>query len=130
MKRRLRPETLLRRFKTHCVLCRRRIPMKRQRRASITCGKEHQKLLRKMRKIERDHRLCSRCGRPVSPDEKTDFRRWRASKDVQAHPKNHKAANHVRASAMGTQKLSDIAYVVVESPKRRVRRTVGLRRSA
>ena len=117
--RKLRPETLLRRYKTHCVLCRRRIPMKRQRRASITCSREHQKLLRKMRKIERDHRLCSRCGRPVSPDEKTDFRRWRASKDAEGHPKNRKAANHVRGAATATQKLSDIAYVVELGPKNR-----------
>lgn len=115
----LRPETLLRRFKTRCILCTRRIPLKRQRRRSITCSKEHQKLLRKMQKIERDQRLCSHCGRPVSPDEKINFRRWRLSQDAEAHSKKRKAANHVRGAAEATQKLSDFAFVVTESPKPR-----------
>jgi len=120
MKRRLKPETLLRRFKTCCILasCRKRIPMKRQRRRAITCKPEHQALLTKMRKIERDHRQCSVCGRPSSPGERVEFRRWRVSK-VQGHRKKTvKASKGILTPAEANQKLSEIAYVVVERPKR------------
>jgi hypothetical protein len=117
--RKLRPETLLRRYKTSCILasCRKRIPMKRQRRRSITCSKEHQKLLTRMRKIERDLRLCSHCGRPVSQDEKSAFRRWRHSHSEEAHRKNPKAAKEIRGAANATVKMSDFAYVVELGPK-------------
>jgi len=121
MKRRLRPETLLRRYKTCCVLCRKRIPRQRQRRRSITCGKEHQEMLTRMRKIERDHRQCSVCGRPVTAEEKRDFRAWRTSQVQGQRRKNHKASKGILASAEANQKLKEIAYVVVTGPKSRLR---------
>jgi len=110
---------LLRRYKTFCVLCKRRIPRKRQRRRAITCKPKHQQMLTAMRKAERDRRQCSHCGRPSTPDERGQFREWRTSKDVSHHKKTVKAAKGIRGAAMGNQKMEDFAYVVVESPKRR-----------
>jgi hypothetical protein len=127
MTRRLKPETLLRRYKTSCVLafCRKRIPMKRQRRRSITCTAKHQRLLTTMRKVERDHRKCSVCSRPVTPEEKIDFRRWRASKVQGQRKKTVKASKGILAPAEANQKLSEIAYVVVERPKKRGRKSAS-----
>jgi hypothetical protein len=119
MKRRLKPKTLLKRFKTFCVICTRKIPRKRQRRRAITCKPDHQKLLTRLRKIERDNRQCSHCGRPSTPAEKSLFRQFRASLEAHHHPKNPKAAKGIRDAATATQKLSDIAYVVELGPKRR-----------
>lgn len=119
MKRTLRPETLLRRFKTFCVLDRRRIPRKRQRRNAVTCTRDCQKQLTKLRKLARDHRQCSHCGRPSSPGERAEFRRWRASGVSHAHPKKGKAAKGIRGVANSTQKMSDFAYVVELGPKKR-----------
>lgn len=116
-------ETLLKRYKTFCVLCRRRIPRKRQRRRAITCSTEHQKRLTAMRKIERDHRQCSHCGRPSSPDERGQFRAWRTSKALDPHKKNSKAAKGIRGPATGNHNMEDFAYVVVEGPKRRGNRS-------
>jgi len=114
---RVKAATLLKRYKTFCVLCGRRIPRKRQRRRSITCAAKHQKMLTAMRKAERDHRQCSHCGRPTTQDEKVQFRHWRTSKAQDHHKKTRKAAKGIRGSAMATQKMEDFAYVVVESPK-------------
>jgi hypothetical protein len=115
----VKASTLLKRFKTFCVICTRRIPRKRQRRRAVTCKTFHQKLLTRMRKAERDHRQCSHCGRPSTPDERVQFRAFRTSQ-VQGRPKrNSKAAKGILSSAEATQKLKEIAYVVVERPKRR-----------
>jgi hypothetical protein len=110
---------LLKRYKTFCVLCKRRIPRKRQRRRAITCKTRHQQMLTAMRKAERDRRQCSHCGRPSTPDERGAFRAWRSSKAGDHHNKNHKAAKGIRGPAMGNQKMEDFAYVVVETPKKR-----------
>lgn len=115
----MKAETLLKRYKTFCVLCTRRIPRKRQRRRAITCSAEHQKRLTAMRKVERDHRQCSVCGRPSTPDERRQFRAFRSSDVQDRQPKNRKAQKGILGAATGNQKLEDFAYVVVESPKRR-----------
>jgi hypothetical protein len=114
----MRPETLLRRFKTFCVVCRRRIPRKRQRRRAITCSAKHQKYLTRLRKIERDRRQCSHCGRPSTPEEKSVFRQFRTSQVQGQRKKITKAAKGILSAAEGIQKLKEIAYVVVETPKR------------
>jgi hypothetical protein len=121
--RRLKPETLLKRFKTYCVWCTRRIPRKRQRqrRRAITCSTDHQKLLTRLRKIERDHRQCSVCGRPSTPDEKSLFRQFRTSLVQGQRKKTPKASKGILAPAEANQKLQEIAYVVVSGPKRRGR---------
>ena len=56
-------------LKTFCIICTRRIPLKRQRRNAITCSAAHQKLLVKLRKEERDRRICQQCGRPCTENE-------------------------------------------------------------
>jgi hypothetical protein len=119
----MKAATLLKRYKTFCVLCTRRIPRKRQRRRSITCGTEHQKMLTAMRKAERDHRQCSHCGRPSTPDERGQFRAWRTTKAVDHHRKNRKAAKGIRGAATATPKMEDFAYVVMETPKSRGKRS-------
>src|SRR5258707_1353323 len=81
---------------------------------AITCSTEHQKRLTRMRKIERDHRLCSHCGRPSSPDERGQFRAWRTSKALDPHKKNSKAAKGIRGPATGNHNMEDFAYVVLE----------------
>jgi hypothetical protein len=113
----MKAATLLKRYKTRCVLCGKRIPRKRQRRRSITCTAKHQKTLTAMRKAERDHRQCSHCGRPSTPDERAEFRAWRASKAQDSHKKKHKAAKGIRGPATATPKMEDFAYVVLERPK-------------
>jgi hypothetical protein len=117
--RRLRPETLLKRFKTFCVICTRRIPRKRHRRRAITCKTDHQKLLTRLRKIERDNRQCSHCGRPSTPDERVQFRAFRTSQVQGHHKKRSKAAKGILSPAEAIQKMKEFAYVVVEGPKSR-----------
>src|SRR5689334_24222618 len=84
-------------LRTSCILafCRARIPENRQRRNAITCSNAHQKLYRKLRKAERDRRICDKCGRPCTPEEKAEFRKWR---EEQAK-KSGNPAKRVRASA-------------------------------
>jgi hypothetical protein len=118
----MRPETLLKNFKTFCVICRRRIPRSRHRRRAITCSAAHQKRLTKLRKIERDHRLCSVCGKPSTPDEKRQFRLFRTSLVTQDASRRSKAKKGILDSAKGNQTLEDFAYVVKETPKRPKRR--------
>jgi len=111
--------TLLRRYKTFCVLCKRPIPRKRQRRRAITCKTKHQQMLTAMRKAERDRRQCSHCGRPSTPDERVQFRAFRTSQVQGQRKRNPKAAKGILAPAEANKKLKEIAYVVVERPKRR-----------
>ena len=112
------PETLLKRFKTFCIICTRKIPRKRQRRRAITCSAEHKKRLTRLRKIERDHRQCSVCGRPSTPDEKRLFRQFRTSQVQGQRKRKSKVQKGILSSAEAIQTLNEIAYVVKERPKR------------
>lgn len=121
----MKAETLLKRFKTFCVICRRRIPRKRQRRRAITCTAEHQKFLTRLRKIERDHRQCSVCGRPSTPEEKALFRAFRTAQVQGQRKRKSKAKKGILDSAEAIQKLNEIAYVVMDRPKRRVKKSAA-----
>lgn len=111
----MRPETLLKRFKTFCIICTRRISRQRQRRRAITCGAVHQKLLTKLRKIERDHRLCSVCGKPSTPDERRQFRAFRASLNGDAPRKR----GPKKVSPTGLRAIADIAEYVPKVRRRK-----------
>lgn len=112
--RRSRKDTL----RTSCILanCCRRIPLKRQRRGAITCTPKHGRLLTKLRKQERDRRVCDKCGRPCTPGEKSEFRRWRVSREA-----NNRAmpAKGIRASATT---IKTHAYVCPEPSRKRGKR--------
>ncbi len=103
-------------LKTSCILasCRKRIPMKRQRRNAITCSACHQKLLVKLRKQERDRKICQQCGRPSTPKDRQRWREWR-SHEAQQRKAKKPAQNPILASA---EAIKDIAYVCPpRSPK-------------
>lgn len=117
----MKAATLLRRYKTFCVLCKRKIPRKRQRRRAITCKAKHQQMLTAMRKAERDNRQCSHCGRPSTPEERTGFRQFRTARVQGQRKRNPKAAKGILPPAEAIKNLKEIAYVVVEKPKRKRR---------
>src|ERR1700685_850024 len=48
---------------TFCILCRKQIPAKRQRRAAATCSSACANELRRLRRSERSRRSCRLCGR-------------------------------------------------------------------
>lgn len=93
-------------FKTGCTLysCRRAIPLKRQKRNADTCSSDCQKLLRKMKKAERDSKVCDHCGKPVNREEKAEFRFWRE----ETAQRNGLAAKRVRGAANPLKAYADI----------------------
>lgn len=114
-------ERVLRSFRTFCVLCTRPIPRKRQRRRAVTCSERHQKKLTKLRKMERDHRQCSHCGKPVTPDEIAEFRLWKASMTHGSASRKPIRAKGIRGPAVGIVDMSEHAYVCPEKPRGRKR---------
>jgi hypothetical protein len=63
------------------------------------------------------------CGRPSTPDERREFRAFRGSQVQDRHPEKSKVKKGILGAATGNQKLEDFAYVVLERPKRRGKRT-------
>jgi hypothetical protein len=107
-------ESGVRRFRTWCVVCRRKIPRKRHRRHAITCSDVHQKRLARLRKMERDRRQCSHCGKPMSQEQIAEFRLWRAAKRQSRAPARQIAAKGIRGAAQGIHALAEIAHICPE----------------
>lgn len=115
----VKPEKLLKRFKTFCVLDRHRISKERQRRRAITCSRRCQRLLTKLRKLERDRRVCDKCGRPSTPGERLEFRAFRLTQARGIHSRRLVSAKGIREPAKAIQTVADFADIAPEGQKKR-----------
>lgn len=64
----------------HCMICRRQIPAGRDQRQTATCSEKCKDRLDAIRANQREQRKCSHCLKPSTPQERAEFREWRASR--------------------------------------------------
>ena len=64
----------------HCTICRAPIEEKRARRQTATCGEPCKDRLDAVRKEQRRNTKCPSCLHPSSPEEREEFRLWRATR--------------------------------------------------
>lgn len=67
-------------FAPKCCVCGADIPEDRQVRRKRTCSDEHTKHMNQFRRFQQSKIRCSSCGRPSSPEEREDYKRWRAER--------------------------------------------------
>lgn len=70
----------LERFAPKCAYCGDPIPEDRLVRRKRTCCDEHTKHIAQFKRFLQSKIRCSSCGRPSSPEEREDFKRWRAQR--------------------------------------------------
>ena len=64
----------------HCTICTRAIPEGRDRRQTATCSETCKNRLDEIRAQQRADRRCPACLHPSSPEERDEFRLWRAQR--------------------------------------------------
>lgn len=63
-----------------CTICQEPIPPGRDQRQTATCSEKCKNRLDTIRANQRERRKCPHCLKPSTPDERQEFREWRASR--------------------------------------------------
>lgn len=72
----------------HCTICQQEIPEARARRGTSTCSESCKNKFDRIRAEQRALRKCPHCLHPSTPEERSEFRVWRAERgdNKSAHP--------------------------------------------
>lgn len=62
----------------YCSICTTPVPPDRKRHRSVTCTPEHQALRSRILRAKQDQKKCRYCLRPVTPEQRSAFRRFAA----------------------------------------------------